>query len=144
MRCARASSRPPIHKVSWTDNALAADIVFTTTQVPSSTVVAEWLYAVAVPFPTYADGVTSTLLAQFRDGQPGALAFIANNGKPPALFVTTDTLRALTGFFGRAPAARPSPSDSSRRTSWPKQSWPRARPPGPSCRSTASIPGSKC
>ena len=101
----RQAIKPPADgKVNFTDNAHAADIVFTTTQAPSYSVVAEWLYAVAAPFPTLADVVTSTLITQYWDGKPDALNSITNNGATPALFVTTDTLRALTGFFSRAPA----------------------------------------
>ena len=97
------SQRIPI-SLTLTDNALVADWVFTPTQALTSAVAAEWLYAVAVPFPTYADRVTSTQISKFWDGQPGALAAIANEGVAPKLFVTTDTLRALTAFFGHAPA----------------------------------------
>ena len=101
----RQAIKPPANaRFNFTDNALAADIVFTTTQSPAYTVVAEWLYAAAVPFPTLADVVTSTLITQFWDGKPDALNAIADNGATPTLFVTTDTLRALAGFFGHAPA----------------------------------------
>ena len=101
----RQAIKPPANaRFNFTDNALAADIVFTTTQAPSYTVVAEWLYAVAAPFPTLADVVTSTQITQFWDGKPDALNTITDNGATPTLFVTTDTLRALAGFFGHAPA----------------------------------------
>jgi poly-gamma-glutamate synthesis protein (capsule biosynthesis protein) len=95
--------RAPI-SLTLTDNALAADWVFTSTQSLLYAGAAEWLYAVAVPFPTYADGVSSTLISQFWNGQPAALAATTNNGVAPTLFVTSDTLRALTGFFGHPPA----------------------------------------
>jgi hypothetical protein len=97
--------KPPADgRMSFTDKADSADIVFTTTQSPSSTLVAEWVYAVAVPFPTFSDAVTSTLISQFWNGQPDALASITNNNATPTLFVTTTTLRAMTGFFGHSPA----------------------------------------
>jgi len=97
------SQRLPI-SLTLTDNALAADWVFTVTQSLTYTGAAEWLYAAAVPFPTLADVVTSTLITQFWDGKPDALSSITDDGAAPTLFVTTTTLRALTGFFGRAPA----------------------------------------
>jgi hypothetical protein len=101
----RQAIKPPADgRLTFTDKAASADVVFTTTQSLSSTLVAEWVYAVAVPFPTFADVVTSTLISQFWNGQPDTLSLITNNGSTPTLFVTTDTLRALTGFFGRAPA----------------------------------------
>jgi poly-gamma-glutamate synthesis protein (capsule biosynthesis protein) len=101
----RQAIKPPADgRLVFADKAASADVVFTTTQSLSSTLVAEWVYAVAVPFPTFADVVTSTLISQFWNGQPDALSLITNNGSAPTLFVTTDTLRALTGFFGRAPA----------------------------------------
>ena len=97
--------KPPADgRLIFTDKAASADVIFTTTQSVSSTLVAEWVYAVAVPFPTFSDVVTSTLISQFWNGQPDALNLVTNNGGTPTLFVTTDTLRALTGFFGGAPA----------------------------------------
>ena len=95
---------PADGRMTFTDKAASSDIVFTTTQSPSSTLVAEWVYAAAAPFPTFSDVVTSTLISQFWNGQPDALASITNNNAAPTLFVTTDTLRAMTGFFGRSPA----------------------------------------
>jgi len=90
--------------VRLTQDERQADIIFTTTAALSHTVAAEWVYAVAVPFPTFADAVTSTWLIRFWDGQPDALKPVTNNSATPVLFVTADTLRALTAFFGRAPA----------------------------------------
>jgi len=101
----RQAIKPPTDgRLTFTDKAASADIVFTTTQSPSSTLVAEWVYAVAVPFPTFSDAVTSTLISQFWNGQPDALASLTTNNATPTLFVTTTTLRAMTGFFGRSPA----------------------------------------
>ena len=80
-------------------------MVFTAVTLPvSSTLVAEWVYAIAVPFPTLTDTVSSVLITEFWNGNPGALAVTTNSGVAPVLFVTTDTLRSLTTFFGHAPA----------------------------------------
>ena len=98
--------KPPANnKLVFTDKTDSADIVFTaTTHSVSSTVVAKWVYAVAMPFPTLTDTVTSALITEFWDGNAGAMSVVANNGAVPTLFVTTDTLRALTAFFDHAPA----------------------------------------
>ena len=97
--------QPTGKRLVLTDEAAAADIVFAaTTQPVSSTLVAEWVYAVAMPFSTLTDTVTSALITEFWGGHPGAMAVTTNNGVTPTLFVTTDTLRSLTAFFGHAPA----------------------------------------
>ena len=95
--------KPGAHQT--TDQASSADLVFAATPQPgSSTVVAEWVYAIAVPFPTLADTVASPAVTDFWNGHPDALAVATNPSIAPTLFVTTDTLRSLTAFFGHAPA----------------------------------------
>ncbi len=101
-----ATLKPPTGaSLVFTDEAAAADVVFmmTAPTVPS-TVIAEWVYAVAMPFPTLTDTVTHALITEFWDGHPDAMAVRTDNGAVPTLFVTPDTLRSLTAFFGHAPA----------------------------------------
>ncbi len=92
-------------KLAYTQDQRSADLVLTTTwQSGAAALAAEWVYAVAVPFPTFADAVSSTQIIRFWEGQPDSMAAITNNGVTPRLFVTTDTLRAMTDLFGKSPA----------------------------------------
>lgn len=62
--------------------------------------IGRWVYAVVVPFPTYADDVHWEDVRSFWTGKPVALAGLANDGKAPTLFVTAETLAALQGLLG--------------------------------------------
>jgi poly-gamma-glutamate synthesis protein (capsule biosynthesis protein) len=60
--------------------------------------------AVAAPFPTVADGLSTAALRAFWEGDAAALAALSNNRAAPTLFLTTETHNALAGLFGQ-PAA---------------------------------------
>jgi poly-gamma-glutamate synthesis protein (capsule biosynthesis protein) len=61
---------------------------------------ASWVYAVVVPFPTLLDEVQWEDVVGFWRGEPGALAELANQDTPPALFVDPETLGVLHGLLG--------------------------------------------
>ncbi len=68
---------------------------------------AQWVYAVAVPFPTLADAVAWADVLRFWAGEPGALVYLTNNGVIPTLIVSEDTLTTLTALFGPPDPAAP-------------------------------------
>ena len=57
-------------------------------------------WAVAAPFPTVADGITLKALQNFWQGNAEALASVSNNGAEPTLFLTDESLAALTSLLG--------------------------------------------
>ncbi len=56
--------------------------------------------AVAAPFPTVADGLSSGALRAFWNGDAAALSDLSNNRRPPTLFVSPDTLADLKVLLG--------------------------------------------
>lgn len=59
--------------------------------------------AVAAPFPTVPDGLTSANLVRFWRGEPAALAGLSADGQtPPTLFLDPETREALTLLLGPA------------------------------------------
>lgn len=68
---------------------------------------ASWVYAVVVPFPTIADGVTWNDILRFWAGDGGALTQISEDGVAPTLFVSPETLGVLYGLLGSASARAP-------------------------------------
>ena len=61
---------------------------------------ARWVYAVVVPFPTLTDEVTWAEVLRFWAGEPGALTAISDGAESPSLFVAPETLGVLHGLLG--------------------------------------------
>jgi len=61
---------------------------------------ADWVYALVVPFPTLLDEVSWDDVLGFWRGEPGALAELAKQEEPPTLFVDPETLGVLHGLLG--------------------------------------------
>jgi poly-gamma-glutamate synthesis protein (capsule biosynthesis protein) len=61
---------------------------------------AQWVYAVVVPFPMLLDEVHWQDIVRFWHGEPEALAGLAEPDKPPTLFVDPETLGVLHGLLG--------------------------------------------
>ena len=68
---------------------------------------ARWVYAVVVPFPTLADGMQWADVLRFWAGEAGALADISEDGTTPTLFVTPETAGVLHGLLGPSDATAP-------------------------------------
>ena len=58
-------------------------------------------WAVAVPFPTVADDISLKALQSFWQGHADALSSVSNNGAEPTLFLTDESLAALTAVLGQ-------------------------------------------
>lgn len=69
--------------------------------------IADWVYAVVVPFPTLADDVAWTDIGRFWAGDPGALSWLASDGRSPTLYVTPETMGTLFGLLGPSAATCP-------------------------------------
>ncbi len=66
-----------------------------------SEALAQWVYALVVPFPTLLDGVKWADVRRFWTGEAGALAEIVGDGQTmPTLFVTSETLAVLSRVWG--------------------------------------------
>ncbi len=61
---------------------------------------AQWVYAVVVPFPTLLDEVRWEDVLGFWHGESGALAELAKQDMLPTLFVDPETLGVLHGLLG--------------------------------------------
>jgi len=94
--------------------AAAEDIGVTTTDAPEEATVtiragepanlARWVYAVAVPFPTPVDDISWEAVRAYWAGDTLALGVLSEDGAPPKLLVTSQTLSALVSLLG-TPAA---------------------------------------
>lgn len=75
---------------------------------PNRTVVlARWVYAVVVPFPTLADSVLWSDIQRFWAGEPSVLAELSGSKSSPTLFVTPETLGVLHALLGPSSARAP-------------------------------------
>ena len=69
---------------------------------------AQWVYALVVPFPMMVEGVKWADVQRFWAGEAGALAEIPGDGKTsPTLFVTRETLAALSRAWGAPSSSAP-------------------------------------
>jgi poly-gamma-glutamate synthesis protein (capsule biosynthesis protein) len=75
-------------------------IVFSTAGQPAHAQAGGRFYAVAAPFPTVADGVSTDALKNFWQGNAEALNATTNNGTAPTLFLTEETRNALLPILG--------------------------------------------
>ena len=76
-------------------------------QGPAGTL-AQWVYALVVPFPTMVDEVKWADVQRFWKGEAGALAEISGDGKTtPTLYLTSETLAVLTSAWGAPGSTAP-------------------------------------
>ena len=64
------------------------------------TLLAQWIYALVVPFPTIVDDVPWSEVLRFWAGE-GALTAISEDQQPPTLFVTEGMLATLEAVLGK-------------------------------------------
>lgn len=69
--------------------------------------IANWVYAVVVPFPTLVDDIAWADVRRFWAGESDALSGFSSDGLTPALYVTPETLGTLFGLLGPSAATSP-------------------------------------
>jgi hypothetical protein len=85
---------------------------------------APYYFAVAAPFATLADDVSSVALKAFWVSDAKALSSVTNTGVPPTLFMTIETQKVLTGLLGpqgKNTAVRVLPADQLLSAAWAVQ-----------------------
>lgn len=66
----------------------------------STSPLARWVYAPVVPFPTLTDEISWKEVQRFWAGEPGALRQLTGDGTSPTLYLTPETLAALSAAWG--------------------------------------------
>ncbi len=68
---------------------------------------ARWVYAIVVPFPTLADDLDWDDVDRFWAGEPGALTDVSGDEVSPTLYMTAETLGVLHGLLGPSSVKAP-------------------------------------